>query len=60
MRDEINDFLTSAGDLISETFTWLRKRVHYNNPDEQTKVNKDLVGEPLTNEIWNGDYENNE
>lgn len=54
--DNVNDFLTSAGNLIDETYTWLRKRVFYNNPDKFAKVNKDLVGEPCPEGIWNGDY----
>lgn len=51
MGDEINDFLSSAGDLISETYTWLRKKVYYSNPDQYPKINRDLVGEPLTENV---------
>ena len=57
MGDEINDFLSSAGDLISETYTWLRKKVYYSNPDQYPKINRDLVGEPLTENVWGGEYE---
>lgn len=49
--NEINDFFTSTGDTVSELCF-----IKAYNPDNFPFANKDLVGEPLLDGIWGGDY----